>query len=73
MAVKQFKGKVFYPVLYAGDAAAALEASTVVNNKQKEVPVFRESGLCCEEMRKGIGGMLGTEDVPCLLYTSRCV
>lgn len=64
MAVKEFKGKIFYPVLYEGDAAAALESASVVNSKQKAVPVFREINMHCEEMRRGLGGMLGGDAAP---------
>lgn len=62
MAVKRFLGKVFYPVMFEGDAAGALERAVVVNNKQKEVPIFRKSALRCEEMRWNVSRILCGED-----------
>ena len=65
MAVKRFIGKVFYPVIYEGeaaDAAGALEQAAVTNNKQKEVPVFTPSSQRCEEMRWGVSQLLCAEE-----------
>lgn len=62
MEVKRFLGKVFYPVIYEGDAVGALEGATTVNNKQKEVPVFTVSSQRCEEMRWGVSRLLCAEE-----------
>lgn len=64
MLVKKFRGKIFYPVLYEGDGAAALEAASVTTSKNKQVPVFGAGSVPCEEMRKGMRFLLGKEDVP---------
>lgn len=62
MAVKRFLGKIFYPVMFQGDADELLEKAVVVNNKQKEVPVFQKSAAPCEEMRWSVSRTLCGED-----------
>lgn len=62
MAVTRFLGKVFYPVMFDGDACEALERAAIVNNKQKEVPVFQASSQRCEEMRWGVSRLLCAEE-----------
>lgn len=64
MAVKRFRGKIYYPVMADKTAAGALAAAATVTNKGKEAPVFVKSRVHCEEMRKGIGGILGDTDGP---------
>lgn len=52
---------------FDGDAAGALDAAVTVTNKGKEAHVFRRTALRCEEMRRGLGGILGDrEDNGCI-------
>lgn len=62
MAVTRFRGRIFYPVMYEGDAAEALDKAVVLTNKHKEVPVFQKSGQRCEEMRWGVSRLLCKEE-----------
>ena len=67
--VKRFEGKIYYPVTFEGDGAAALAAMTVTTGKGKEAPVFLPGELHCREMRKGLGRLLGGEESPTRIAT----
>lgn len=64
MAVKRFLGKIFYPVTADKSAADALAAAVTVTGKGKQAPVFSRGRMRCEEMRTGLGGILGGTDGP---------
>lgn len=64
MAVTRFMGKIYYPLMAGRDAAGALASAVTVTNKGKEALVFCKSRVHCEEMRTGLGGILGDTDGP---------
>lgn len=66
---KRFEGKIYYPVTFEGDGAAALAAVTTTTGKGREVPVFQPGELHCREMRKGLGKLLGGEEHPLRIAT----
>ncbi len=62
MAATRFRGRIFYPVMFEGDALEALEKAVIRTNKQKDVPVFQKNEQRCEEMRWGVSRLLCREE-----------
>lgn len=70
MNVESFRGKILFPLTYDPAQLGAMTEKTVVNQKNKEVPIFCKEDFRAEEMRAGISHLLdGGEDSIGAVYT----